>query len=112
MGFAPKSFSLFALSVAGHFLSEIGNVTVQDVHQGLSKQLMEKACSYGQRYNSWDTPPYQHYARQHHAYPFNGYGDAYYGYEDLPPRYPQSQTGIEETFQLLCQERKDKSTLN
>ncbi|MED6125843.1 hypothetical protein PIB30_072438 [Stylosanthes scabra] len=31
----------------------------------------------------------------------NGYGDAYYGYEDPSPRYPSFQNGIEEALQLL-----------
>ncbi|MED6209181.1 hypothetical protein PIB30_052281 [Stylosanthes scabra] len=95
------------LALAKHVRGVVWNVTVQDVHQGLSKQLMEEACLYGQRYNPGDPPSYQYHARQHHVYPSNGYSDAYYGYEDPPPPYPPSQTDIEETFQLLCQKRKE-----
>ncbi|MED6188732.1 hypothetical protein PIB30_088717, partial [Stylosanthes scabra] len=36
-----------------------------------------------------------------------GFGDAYYGYEDPSPPYPPSQNGIEEVFHLLCQEMKE-----
>ncbi|MED6188491.1 hypothetical protein PIB30_086479 [Stylosanthes scabra] len=68
---------------------------------------MEEAWSYGKKYNPWDPPPYQHHALQHYAYQSNGYSDAYYGYEDPPPPCPPSQIGMKETFQLLCQERKE-----
>ncbi|MED6114311.1 hypothetical protein PIB30_079072 [Stylosanthes scabra] len=36
---------------------EIGNVTIKDVHQSLSKQVMEEAYSYDQGYTPWDPPP-------------------------------------------------------
>ncbi|MED6162101.1 hypothetical protein PIB30_067173, partial [Stylosanthes scabra] len=89
------SFSLFALSVAGHFLSGTGNVIIQDVHQGLRKQLMEEACSYDQGYIMWNPPPYQHHAPRYNAYQSNGYGDAYYGYEDPSPPHPPSKNVVE-----------------
>ncbi|MED6195081.1 hypothetical protein PIB30_034625 [Stylosanthes scabra] len=44
----------------------------------MSNQLMEEACLYAQGYTPWNPPP-----------------------------YPPSQNDIEETFQLLCQERKE-----
>ncbi|MED6126324.1 hypothetical protein PIB30_077402, partial [Stylosanthes scabra] len=77
------------------------------VHQGLSKQVMEEANSYDQRYIPWNPPPYQHHAPQCNAYQSKGFGDAYYGYEDPLPPYRPSQNGIEEALQLLCQERKE-----
>ncbi|MED6220933.1 hypothetical protein PIB30_049551 [Stylosanthes scabra] len=76
-------------------------------HQGFSKQVMEEAYSYDQGYTTWNPPPYQHHTPQYDAYQSNGYGDAYYGYEDPPPPYPPSQNGIEEALQLLCKERKE-----
>ncbi|MED6139015.1 hypothetical protein PIB30_079896 [Stylosanthes scabra] len=77
------------------------------VHQGLSKQVMEEANSYDQRYIAWNPPPYQHHAPPCNAYQSNGFGDAYYGYEDPSPPYRPSQNGIEEALQLLYQERKE-----
>ncbi|MED6222192.1 hypothetical protein PIB30_062004, partial [Stylosanthes scabra] len=76
------------------------NVTIINVHQGLSKQVMEEAYSYDQGYTPWNSPPYQHDAARYNAYQSNGYGDAYYGYEDPSPPYPPSQNGNEEAFQL------------
>ncbi|MED6146397.1 hypothetical protein PIB30_034125 [Stylosanthes scabra] len=75
-------------------------------HQGLNSQVMEEAFSYDQGYTPWNLPPYQHHTPRYDAYQSNGYDDAYYGYENPPPRYPPSQNGIEETLQLLCKERK------
>ncbi|MED6176740.1 hypothetical protein PIB30_091092 [Stylosanthes scabra] len=95
------------LSVAGHFLSETGNVTFKDVHQGLSQQRMEGTYSYDQGYTPWNPPPYQHHAPQYNVYQSNGFGDAYYGYEDPPPPYPPSQDNFEGIFQVLLQERKE-----
>ncbi|MED6225842.1 hypothetical protein PIB30_097574 [Stylosanthes scabra] len=92
------------LSVARHFLSETGNVTFKDVHQGLSKQMMEGTYSYDQGYTPWNPPPYQHHAPQYNVYQSNGFGDAYYGYEDPPP---PSQGNFEDNFQVLLQERKE-----
>ncbi|MED6225767.1 hypothetical protein PIB30_096910 [Stylosanthes scabra] len=40
-----------------------------------------------------------------HAYQSNGFGDAYYGYEDPSPPYPPSQNGMDELFEALAQER-------
>ncbi|MED6199119.1 hypothetical protein PIB30_072952, partial [Stylosanthes scabra] len=71
------------------------------------KQVMDEAYLYGQGYTLRKPPPYQHHAPQYNAYQSNGYGDAYYGYDDPSPRYPPSQNVIEEAFQLLCQERKE-----
>ncbi|MED6222966.1 hypothetical protein PIB30_069485 [Stylosanthes scabra] len=68
---------------------------------------MEETYSYDQRYTPWNPPPYQHHAPQYNAYQSNEFDDAYYGYEDPPPPYPPFQTGIEEAFQLLWQERKE-----
>ncbi|MED6136103.1 hypothetical protein PIB30_052898 [Stylosanthes scabra] len=79
----------------------------KDVHQVLSKQMMEGTYSYDQGYTPWNPLPYQHHAPQHNAYQSNGFGDTYYGYEDSPPPYPPSQTGFEEAFHLLYQERKE-----
>ncbi|MED6138574.1 hypothetical protein PIB30_075548 [Stylosanthes scabra] len=76
-------------------------------HQGFSKQVMEEAYSYDQGYTPWNPPPYQHHTPRDDAYQSNGYGDAYYGYEDPPPPYLPSQIGIEEAIPLLCLERKD-----
>ncbi|MED6188975.1 hypothetical protein PIB30_091081 [Stylosanthes scabra] len=90
-----------------HFLSETGNVAIKDVHQGLSGQMLEGTCSYNQRYTPWNPPPYQHHAPQYNAHQFNGFGDAYYGYEDPLPPYPPSQRNIEGILQVLLQERKE-----
>ncbi|MED6225331.1 hypothetical protein PIB30_092698, partial [Stylosanthes scabra] len=76
-------------------------------HQGFSKQVMEEAYSYDQGYTPWNPPPYQHHTPRDDTYQSNGYGDAYYGYEDPPPPYLPSQIGIEEAIQLLCLERKE-----
>ncbi|MED6115194.1 hypothetical protein PIB30_087921 [Stylosanthes scabra] len=68
---------------------------------------MEEAYLYDQGYIPWNPPPYQHHSPRDDAYQSNGYGDAYYGYEDLPPPYLPSQIGIGEAIQLLCLERKE-----
>ncbi|MED6177214.1 hypothetical protein PIB30_095890, partial [Stylosanthes scabra] len=83
------------------------NVTFKDVHQGLSKQMMEGTYSYDQGYTPWNPPPYQHHALQYNVYQSNGFGDAYYGYKDPPPPYPPSQGNFEDIFQVLLQERKE-----
>ncbi|MED6184105.1 hypothetical protein PIB30_044233 [Stylosanthes scabra] len=49
-----------------------------DVHQGMSNQLMEEAYLFSQGYTPWNPPP-----------------------------HPYSEIDIKETFQLLCQERKE-----
>ncbi|MED6199731.1 hypothetical protein PIB30_078666 [Stylosanthes scabra] len=90
-----------------HFLSETRNVTFKDVHQGLSKQMMEGTYSYDQGYTLWNPPPYQHHAPQYNVYQSNGFGYAYYGYEDPPPPYPPSQGNFKNIFQVLLQERKE-----
>ncbi|MED6225213.1 hypothetical protein PIB30_091527 [Stylosanthes scabra] len=68
---------------------------------------MEGTYSYDQGYTPRNPPPYQHHAPQYNAYQSNGFGYAYYGYEDPPPSYPLYQTCFEEAFQLLYQERKE-----
>ncbi|MED6129156.1 hypothetical protein PIB30_105134, partial [Stylosanthes scabra] len=84
-----------SLSIAGHFPREPGNVTIINVHQGLSPQVMEEAYSYDQGYTPWNSPPYQHHSPRYNAYQSNRYEDP------SPPYYPPSQTGIEEALQLL-----------
>ncbi|MED6212583.1 hypothetical protein PIB30_084832, partial [Stylosanthes scabra] len=83
------------------------NVTFKDVHQGLSKQRMEGTYSYDQGYTPWNPPPYQHHAPQYNVYQSNGFGDAYYGYEDTPPPYSPSQGNFEGIFQVFLQEMKE-----
>ncbi|MED6175169.1 hypothetical protein PIB30_075805, partial [Stylosanthes scabra] len=77
----------------------------KDVHQGLSKQVMEGTYSYYQGYTPWNPPPYQHNAPQYNAYQSNGFGDAYYGYEDPPPPYPHSPGNFEDILQVSCSRR-------
>ncbi|MED6222023.1 hypothetical protein PIB30_060513 [Stylosanthes scabra] len=72
-----------------------------------SKQVMESYYSCNQGYTPWNPTPYQPHDLGYDTYQSNGFGDAYYGYEDPSPPYPPSQNGIEEVFQLLCQERKE-----
>ncbi|MED6209601.1 hypothetical protein PIB30_056349 [Stylosanthes scabra] len=76
-------------------------------HQGFSKQVMEEAYSYDQGDTPWNPPPYQHHTPRDDAYQSNGYGDAYYGYENPPTPYLPFQISIEEAIQLLCLERKE-----
>ncbi|MED6127009.1 hypothetical protein PIB30_083970 [Stylosanthes scabra] len=59
----------------------------KDVHQGLSRQVMEEAYSYDQRYTSWNPPPYQHHVP--------------------PPPYTPSQGNFEDILQVLRQERNE-----
>ncbi|MED6188856.1 hypothetical protein PIB30_089917, partial [Stylosanthes scabra] len=101
-----SSYFIFALSIAGHFLSETGNVAIKDVHQSLSKQMMEETYLYDQGYTPWNPPPYQHHAPQYKAYQSNGFDDAYYGYVDPPSPYPPSEGNIKDILQVLLQERK------
>ncbi|MED6205639.1 hypothetical protein PIB30_019578 [Stylosanthes scabra] len=68
---------------------------------------MESYYSCNQGYTPWNPTPYQPHDLGYNAYQSNGFCDAYYGYEDLSPPYPPSQNGIEEVFQLLCQEKKE-----
>ncbi|MED6163292.1 hypothetical protein PIB30_078453, partial [Stylosanthes scabra] len=56
-------------------------------HHGFSKQVMDEAYSYDRGYTPWNPPPNQHHTPRDDAYQSNGYGDAYYGYEDPPPPY-------------------------
>ncbi|MED6207078.1 hypothetical protein PIB30_032530 [Stylosanthes scabra] len=92
------------LSIAGHFLSETGNVTFKDVHQGLSKQRMEGTYSYDQGYTPWNPPPYQHHAPQYNVYQSNGFGDAYYGYED-PLHHIHGHKATLKAFFKSCSKR-------
>ncbi|MED6113829.1 hypothetical protein PIB30_074515 [Stylosanthes scabra] len=75
--------------------------------RSFSKQVMESYYSCNQGYAPWNLTPYQPYDLGYDAYQSNGFGDAYYGYEDPSSPYPPSQKGIEELIQLLCQERKE-----
>ncbi|MED6128234.1 hypothetical protein PIB30_095656 [Stylosanthes scabra] len=84
-----------------------GNVTFKDVHQGLSKQMMEGTYSYDQGYTPWNPPPYQHHAPQYNVYQSNGFGATYYGYEDPPPPCPPSQGNFKNIFHVLLQEKKE-----
>ncbi|MED6115454.1 hypothetical protein PIB30_090796, partial [Stylosanthes scabra] len=68
---------------------------------------MEETYSYDQGYTPWNPPPYQDHAPQYNTHQSNGFGDAYYGYEDPPPPYPPSQGNIEDILQVLLQERKE-----
>ncbi|MED6208228.1 hypothetical protein PIB30_043143 [Stylosanthes scabra] len=68
---------------------------------------MEEAYLYNQGYTPLNPPPYQHLAPQYNAYQSNGYGDAYYGYEDPPPPYPHFSGNFEDILQVLLQERKE-----
>ncbi|MED6149303.1 hypothetical protein PIB30_061089 [Stylosanthes scabra] len=58
---------------------DLGNVTIKDVHQDLSKQVIEKGYLYNQAYTPWNPPP----------------------------SYPPSQNNIVDIFQALYQERKE-----
>ncbi|MED6133829.1 hypothetical protein PIB30_031840 [Stylosanthes scabra] len=79
--------------------------------RSFSKQVMESYYSCNQGYTPWNPTPYQPHDLGYDAYQFNGFGDAYYGYEDPPAPCPPSQNGIEEVFQLLCQEKRDDALL-
>ncbi|MED6221593.1 hypothetical protein PIB30_056258 [Stylosanthes scabra] len=68
---------------------------------------MEVTYSYDQRYTPWNPPSYQRHAPQYNAHQSNGFGDAYYGYEDPPSRYPTSQGNIKGILQVLLQERRE-----
>ncbi|MED6163703.1 hypothetical protein PIB30_082588 [Stylosanthes scabra] len=68
---------------------------------------MEGTYSYDQGYTPWNPPPYQHNAPQYNVYQCNGFGDAYYGYEDPPPPYPPPQGNFRNIFQVLLRERKE-----
>ncbi|MED6171526.1 hypothetical protein PIB30_041421 [Stylosanthes scabra] len=58
----------------------------KNVHQGLSKQVMEEIYLFDQGYTPLNPPPYQHHAP--------------------PPPYPPSQGNFEDILQVLLQERK------
>ncbi|MED6161630.1 hypothetical protein PIB30_062585 [Stylosanthes scabra] len=74
----------------------------KNVHQGLSKQVMEETYSYDQGYTPWNPTPYQPHGLGYNAYQSNGFGDAYYGYEDPSPPYPPSQNEIDKLFEALA----------
>ncbi|MED6164151.1 hypothetical protein PIB30_086910 [Stylosanthes scabra] len=52
---------------------------------------MELRYSCNQGYTPWNPTPYQPHDLGYNAYQSNGFGDAYYGYEDPSPPYPPSQ---------------------
>ncbi|MED6127858.1 hypothetical protein PIB30_092142 [Stylosanthes scabra] len=106
---APRAHgtTLFFVTLPLPAALEQGMSLVKDVHQGLSKQMMEETYSYDQGYTPWNPPPYQHHAPQYNVHHSNGFGNAYYGYEDPPPSYPPSQGNFEDIFQVLLQERKE-----
>ncbi|MED6175075.1 hypothetical protein PIB30_075051 [Stylosanthes scabra] len=75
--------------------------------KSLRKQVMELYYSCNQGYTPWNTTPYQPHDLGYNTYQSNGFGDAYYGYEDPPPPCPPSQGNFEDIFQVLLQERKE-----
>ncbi|MED6175439.1 hypothetical protein PIB30_078318 [Stylosanthes scabra] len=77
----------------------------KNVHQGLSKQVMEETYSYDQGYTPWNPIAYQAHDLGYNAYQSNGFGDAYYGYEDPSSPYPPSQNEMDKLFEALAQER-------
>ncbi|MED6195010.1 hypothetical protein PIB30_034035 [Stylosanthes scabra] len=68
---------------------------------------MELHYSCNQGYTPWNLTPYQLHDLGYNAYQSNGFGDAYYGYEDPSPPYPPSQNGMDELFEALAQERNE-----
>ncbi|MED6139811.1 hypothetical protein PIB30_087487, partial [Stylosanthes scabra] len=75
--------------------------------KSLRKQVMELYYSCNQGYTPWNPTPYQPHDLGYNAYQSNGFGDAYYGYEDPSPPYPPSQNEIDELFEALAQERNE-----
>ncbi|MED6212823.1 hypothetical protein PIB30_087197 [Stylosanthes scabra] len=75
--------------------------------KSMRKQVMELYHSSNQGYTPWNPTPYQPHDLGYNTYQSNGFGDAYYGYEDPPPPYPPSQGNFEDIFQVLLQERKE-----
>ncbi|MED6112704.1 hypothetical protein PIB30_063937 [Stylosanthes scabra] len=75
--------------------------------KSLRKQVMELYYSYNQGYTPWNPTPYQLHDLGYNAYQSNGFGNAYYGYEDPSPPYPPSQNEIDELFETLAQERNE-----
>ncbi|MED6198109.1 hypothetical protein PIB30_062886 [Stylosanthes scabra] len=69
--------------------------------------MVYRTYSYDQGYTPLNPLPYQHHAPQYNVYQSNGFGDAYYGYEDPPPPYPPSQGNFKNIFQVLLQEKKE-----
>ncbi|MED6132426.1 hypothetical protein PIB30_018816 [Stylosanthes scabra] len=68
---------------------------------------MELYYSCNQGYTPWNPRPYQPHDLGYNAYQSNGFGDAYYGYEDPSPPYPLSQNGMDKLFEALAQERNE-----
>ncbi|MED6134907.1 hypothetical protein PIB30_041311 [Stylosanthes scabra] len=68
---------------------------------------MELHYSCNQGYTPWNPTPYQPHDLGYNAYQSNGFGDAYYGYEDPSPPYLPSQNEIDELFEALAQERNE-----
>ncbi|MED6163894.1 hypothetical protein PIB30_084507 [Stylosanthes scabra] len=75
--------------------------------KSLTKQVMELRYSCNQEYTPWNPTPYQPHDLGYNAYQSNGFGDAYYGYEDPSPPYPPSQDGMDKLFKALAQERNE-----
>ncbi|MED6109634.1 hypothetical protein PIB30_035523 [Stylosanthes scabra] len=73
----------------------------------LSKQVMELHYSCNQGYTPWNPTPYQPHDLGYNAYQSNGFGYAYYGFEDPSPPYPPSQDGMDKLFEALAQERNE-----
>ncbi|MED6115121.1 hypothetical protein PIB30_087184 [Stylosanthes scabra] len=75
--------------------------------KSLSKQVIELRYSCNQGYTPWNRTPYQPHNLGYNAYQSNGFGDAYYGYENPSPSYPPSQNGMDKLFEALAQERNE-----
>ncbi|MED6171647.1 hypothetical protein PIB30_042602 [Stylosanthes scabra] len=82
---------------------------MKDVHQGLSKQMMEETYSYDQGYTPWNPLPYQHHAPQYNAHQSNGFNDTYYG--DSNTSQPSNSGNQEEREDVLLHE-EDVVNLN
>ncbi|MED6168497.1 hypothetical protein PIB30_012226 [Stylosanthes scabra] len=75
--------------------------------KSLRKQVMELYYSCNQGYTPWNPTPYQPHDLGYNTYQSNGFGDAYYGYEDPSSPYPPSQNGMNKLFEALTQERNE-----
>ncbi|MED6150791.1 hypothetical protein PIB30_075926 [Stylosanthes scabra] len=68
---------------------------------------MDLYYSRNQGYTPWNPTPCQPHDHGYNAYQSNGFGDAYYGYEEPSPPYPPSQDGMDKLFEALAQERNE-----
>ncbi|MED6120117.1 hypothetical protein PIB30_017938 [Stylosanthes scabra] len=75
--------------------------------KSLRKQVMELYYSCNQGYTPWNPIPYQPHDLGYNAKQSNGFGNAYYVYEDPSPPYPPSKNEIDELFKALVQERNE-----